>query len=405
VGGSFQLPAKCGGRKVIYVLFHGKNGTTRRMWIEPPDPESAQLWLQGISVSLQLWPQPPVSLTELQWMRAVFEASDSNRTGLLERSQLRSLLHAANMASATPREVEDALGSHMVRRGRRLVGQLNFWQAAQLLLKLQDARAGDVAEVFFRYAGVAQREDAGGRKQGGGVEGSAEAADCGSKGGGWEAGGSAGQGAGVGQAHVRLEDGASGGEAAGSSGGSDGLGETDRAVGGTDKGGPHLMLLEEWVAFQREEQGEQDAERARAQFDAFLGTHGRADSSAAAGMPSWQPGADPLGQVLAGPRLLTPPAPDEPRGLTLSDFRQLLQDASNSAVDSQAVAPQPGDFSHPLSHYWISCSHNTYLIGDQLTSRASVHMYRRVLLEGCRCIEVDICDGADGEPQVTHIVF
>lgn len=406
VGGSFQLPAKCGGRKVIYILFHGMNGTTRRMWIEPPDPESAQLWLQGISVSLQLWPRPPVPLAELQWMRAVFEVSDSNRTGVLERSELRSLLHAANMGSVAPGEVEDALGSHMVRRGNRLVGQLNFWQAAQLLLKLQARRTGDVAEVFFRYARTAPRGGAcgGGRKQGSGrTESSAEDVDCGGKGGGGEAGGSAGEGGGGAHGDVRLEDGVGGVKESGGSNGSAGLGEGDRDEVWSDKGGPQLMLVEEWVAFQREEQGEPDAERARAQFEAFLGARGQAHARAPVGMPSWQAGADALGQVLAGPLLLSPPARDEPRGLTLADFRQLLQDASNSAVDSRAVAPQQGDFSHPLSHYWISCSHNTYLVGDQLTSRASVHMYRRVLLEGCRCIEVDICDGADGEPQVTHV--
>jgi len=91
------------------------------------------------------------------------------------------------------------------------------------------------------------------------------------------------------------------------------------------------------------------------------------------------------------------------QGLTLDDFRRQLLHPTNSAVDERKLAAAPDVFSHPLSHYWISCSHNSYLVGDQLTSRASADMYRRVLLEGCRCIEVDLADGADGEPEVTHV--
>uniref|UniRef100_A0A671V995 Phosphoinositide phospholipase C n=1 Tax=Sparus aurata TaxID=8175 RepID=A0A671V995_SPAAU len=60
------------------------------------------------------------------------------------------------------------------------------------------------------------------------------------------------------------------------------------------------------------------------------------------------------------------------------------------------------DMSQPLCHYFISSSHNTYLMEDQLRGQSSIEGYIRALSRGCRCVEVDCWDGANGEPIVYH---
>jgi phosphatidylinositol phospholipase C delta len=68
------------------------------------------------------------------------------------------------------------------------------------------------------------------------------------------------------------------------------------------------------------------------------------------------------------------------------------------------VPPQVLDRNYPLPEYFISSSHNTYLMAHQLYGTSCASAYEIALYTGSRCVEIDAWDSDDNkdEPKVTH---
>ena len=84
--------------------------------------------------------------------------------------------------------------------------------------------------------------------------------------------------------------------------------------------------------------------------------------------------------------------------VSLEKFLEYLFSKQASIISESKMQ----DMTRPMNEYFINSSHNTYLTGDQIRSESSVQRYINVLMNGCRCVELDCWDGQDGEPVIYH---
>uniref|UniRef100_A0A8C5DPS4 Phosphoinositide phospholipase C n=1 Tax=Gouania willdenowi TaxID=441366 RepID=A0A8C5DPS4_GOUWI len=87
--------------------------------------------------------------------------------------------------------------------------------------------------------------------------------------------------------------------------------------------------------------------------------------------------------------------------MTKDGFLMYLHHDDGSILNP-AHKPVYQDMSQPLNHYYISSSHNTYLMEDQVKGPSSTEAYIRALMKSCRCVELDCWDGDNGEPVIYH---
>ncbi|THH00028.1 hypothetical protein EW026_g2412 [Hermanssonia centrifuga] len=101
----------------------------------------------------------------------------------------------------------------------------------------------------------------------------------------------------------------------------------------------------------------------------------------------------------------SPPEPQPPSSsvvtyetgvLTRKGFTSFLLSTDNSVFKSEQH-----DMTRPLPEYFVSSSHNTYLVGHQLVGESTIEGYIRALLHSCRSVELDIYDG-EIEPVIYH---
>ncbi|XP_036195391.1 1-phosphatidylinositol 4,5-bisphosphate phosphodiesterase delta-3 isoform X2 [Myotis myotis] len=87
--------------------------------------------------------------------------------------------------------------------------------------------------------------------------------------------------------------------------------------------------------------------------------------------------------------------------MTLDGFMMYLLSPEGDALNP-AHTCMFQDMDQPLSHYFISSSHNTYLTDSQIGGLSSTEAYVRAFAQGCRCVELDCWEGPGGEPVIYH---
>ena len=85
--------------------------------------------------------------------------------------------------------------------------------------------------------------------------------------------------------------------------------------------------------------------------------------------------------------------------LTRFNFASYFGSFTTNPAVVRALPPHWDE--QPLQNYYISSSFHTYLAKDQVQGPCSLDMYRYVLLDGCRCLELECWDG-EIEPVVFH---
>ncbi|KAF2774340.1 PLC-like phosphodiesterase, partial [Teratosphaeria nubilosa] len=136
--------------------------------------------------------------------------------------------------------------------------------------------------------------------------------------------------------------------------------------------------LNEFLSFLRDDQGI-DVGKDRAQWEAIFDKYARLVTNRA---------------VLPDASVST-----TQKGMDVKAFQNFLTSSHNGAL---LPVKTEATLDRPLNEYFISSSHNTYLLGYQVRGTSSVEGYINALIGACRCIEIDCWDGDDGRPLVTH---
>lgn len=85
---------------------------------------------------------------------------------------------------------------------------------------------------------------------------------------------------------------------------------------------------------------------------------------------------------------------------SIGGFVNYLMDDDQHIQKPHAKVYQNMD--QPIFNFFVNSSHNTYLSGDQLTSKSSSDCYRAAIMDGARLLEMDVYDGPNNQPIIYH---